>query len=181
MSNTTLLHNLCHHKIQKTTFILSTQLFHSTILYWVDFIHSKEKGNMASTTHQQEWLRVAEPIIGTAVVPTMLLSFATFFGVDPFLCHSIWTMIFPTIVSLRMNDVYKKKHLLWGLYFLRVYGTEQLMAATCRTTPKTFRKWARFSVTQIAALKFRVVSYCLIRLIFVWFDWFLIKLNITED
>ena len=125
---------------------------------------------MASTTQQdnirREWLTVAEPIIGRAAFSTMLFTFSAFFGIDPFLCHSIWTMIAPSILTLGMTTHYEKKHLLWGLHFLRVYTTERVMAATCRTTPKTFRKWARFSVTQIASLKFRVVrSCCLIRMI----------------
>ena len=81
---------------------------------------------------RREWLDVAEPIIGAgAAFSTMLLTFTAFFGVDPLLCHLIWTTLAPSIITLGMTSSYEKKHLLWGLYFMRVYATERVMAATC--------------------------------------------------
>ncbi|KAL6057493.1 hypothetical protein QOT17_015453 [Balamuthia mandrillaris] len=38
------------------------------------------------------------------------------------------------------------KYLLWTLYFLKVYPTEDVGCTFCRCTPKTFRFWVRHVV-----------------------------------
>lgn len=52
----------------------------------------------------------------------------------------------------------KPIYLMWGLYFLKVYGTTEVMANKCGTSCNTFRKWVWIVLRQIQKLKRRVVS-----------------------
>ena len=47
---------------------------------------------------------------------------------------------------------YYPKHLFWALLFHKTYGTEAVLAARVRTTPKTYRSRVRQMVIAIASL-----------------------------
>lgn len=49
-------------------------------------------------------------------------------------------------------------HMLWGLLFLNVYTTEQILADIANVDPKTYRYWATALVKSIAKLKPEYVS-----------------------
>ena len=53
----------------------------------------------------------------------------------------------------------KKEHLLWCLYFLKNYATEDLCALRMDCTPKTFRKWVWKYVKDISFLTPFYVSF----------------------
>ena len=45
-------------------------------------------------------------------------------------------------------------HLLWGLLFLKAYGTEYTMSPMVKTIWKTFKKWAMIVGEEIASLTY---------------------------
>jgi hypothetical protein len=68
----------------------------------------------------------------------------------------------------------KPKHLLWTLYFLKVYpregpGCSAVGGSGCAVDPKTLRKWVWLFVERIGELADDVVSavYCCVPLTFV--------------
>jgi len=44
-------------------------------------------------------------------------------------------------------------HLLWGLMFLKVYGTEPIHASIVGANEKTFRKWQWLIITALSNIK----------------------------
>lgn len=112
-----------------------------------------------ATQIERKWLGVATPIVIGPRMPlsTSLDCFSTFFGVAPFICELIWEKIALAAQVLDYNG-FSMMHLLWGLHFMRVYGSEKQMATTFRTTPKTFRKWAKLAIKLISWQKVHVVS-----------------------
>ena len=76
-------------------------------------------------------------------------------GVSPELCSIIWTRLDPE-TTIPGGEY---KHLMWALYFLRVYGTEeQNRRASGGADEKTFRKWTLLFVEAISFLESSVVS-----------------------
>ena len=53
----------------------------------------------------------------------------------------------------------KKKHLLWCLYFFKIYPTESVGARRMDCNPITLRKWVRHFVREIAFLELFFVSF----------------------
>jgi hypothetical protein len=64
--------------------------------------------------------------------------FKALFGVSASRCAHIWR-------RLQIDEVLPSKatpkHLLWALYFLKVYDSENNMAGRCGCDEKTLRKW----------------------------------------
>lgn len=88
--------------------------------------------------------------------------FKAFYGVEPVVIAKLWVALFESrwlfFAGVRGP---KPIHLLWGLLFLRRYGTEEMMAVLTGVSEKTFRKWAWFYATGIANLDSVFVSLCL--------------------
>lgn len=80
--------------------------------------------------------------------------FIAFYGCNWHVCHDIWTRI-----SVRFGEKEKTnpKHLLWSLMLAKLYGFEDTQAVTCKTTSKTWRKWAWHYLEKIADLNDDVV------------------------
>jgi hypothetical protein len=90
----------------------------------------------------------------------------SFFGVEPIICAETWNLL-----NIAVNDPddpdltnARPEHLLWGLLFLKKYGSEEEMARIAggesAVDEKTFRKWSNIFVTRIAGLIFDVVRFC---------------------
>jgi len=82
----------------------------------------------------------------------------SFYGVSPDLCCIIW----------RKLDAHKSiigaqyKHLMWALYFMKVYGNEENNSNFAGgVDEKTFRKWSHIFVEAISFLESSVVSIVL--------------------
>jgi len=79
--------------------------------------------------------------------------FKAFFGAEPEIVAELWRELHESqwlfFAGVRGP---KPAHLLWGLMFLRRYGTEETMAVLAGVSEKTFRKWAWFYATGIANL-----------------------------
>jgi hypothetical protein len=73
------------------------------------------------------------------------------FGVPPAICSDLWG-------SCAFPPKTEPKHLLWGLMFLKVYGTEDLFCAKVHITWTTWRKWIWIVVRGIAEQAPHVVS-----------------------
>ena len=81
------------------------------------------------------------------------LEFRSQFGVSWFVCSNVWQL-------LEMNFPNRKrepKHLLWGLMFLKVYGSEKTHSSIAGCDVKTFRKWAWNVLQDISNLETIVV------------------------
>ena len=78
------------------------------------------------------------------------------FGCSPVVCAMIW-------VQCRfMETNIKPKHLLWSLMFLKVYGTEKVMANSAGLSDrKIFRETIWPIIEKISSLQKNVVSYFL--------------------
>ena len=114
-----------------------------------------------ATEIERKWYEAAMPVIGTATYAVSARRFATYFGVDAFVCEILWNHVVASADILNIEG-YALKHLLWGLAFLKVYGSENFMSSLFRCTPKTFRKWAKLTVALIASQRVHVVSALLL-------------------
>lgn len=63
--------------------------------------------------------------------------FRALFGVTPILCSRLWDLL----AGVRPHSA-RPIHLLWGLLFLKVYGSEHTHRTIAHADEKTFRKWA---------------------------------------
>lgn len=78
------------------------------------------------------------------------------YGVSPDLCCVIWERL---DVNTTFPSGTEYKHLMWALYFLKVYGTETQNANySGGVDEKTFRKWSHLFVEAISYLEGSVVS-----------------------
>ena len=78
-----------------------------------------------------------------------------FYGVLPDLCCIIWRKL-DAHNSIHGGDF---KHLMWALYFLKVYGKEEDNSNySGGVDEKTFRKWTHIFVEAISFLESSVVS-----------------------
>lgn len=73
------------------------------------------------------------------------------FGVTPNVCHIIWKLI-----QSRLPEGNTPTHLLWTLYFLKNYNTEEVNRAVFHADEKTIRKWVWVFVDHLSRM--RVVS-----------------------
>jgi hypothetical protein len=69
------------------------------------------------------------------------------------------------------------KNLLWGLLFLKVYGTEDVLSDMVGTTRNTFRKWAWKIVEVLDDMEAEVVSR--VYVLFVLMTFFLATHKLT--
>ena len=71
--------------------------------------------------------------------------FRSHFGVTPEICGHIWDAL------LDLPKAAEKMHLLWGLMFLMLYGTESVNASMAGGVDEsTFRNWSWFFVEAIS-------------------------------
>jgi hypothetical protein len=103
----------------------------------------------------EAWIRLAQPIIGEVLLGWQMIKFQRNFGCPPDVCRETWNMIqikFP-------NSPVKPKHLLWALYFLCKYPTQEDMLYMFDVkSEKTLCKWLIMLVEMISSLKPQVVS-----------------------
>lgn len=78
--------------------------------------------------------------------------FRAHYGTGPLTCARIWTMCIDAFPRGVLTI-----HLLWGLLFLKVYATEDVLCKIAKTTRKTFRKWSWKVVKVIASKLFFLV------------------------
>jgi len=76
--------------------------------------------------------------------------FAAHFGCSVDMCMLIWRKLqrAETLPNMALP-----KHLLWTLAFLKLYGSEMVMAALCGCHEKTLRKWVWSFIEAIACLE----------------------------
>jgi hypothetical protein len=97
--------------------------------------------------------------IGTAAMEEF--RFRSFFGARNEIVLKVWKMLGEG--GLRPKNS-KPKHLLWALYFLKVYSREGPICSAVGGSkgaidPKTMRKWVWLFLERIAELADNVVSY----------------------
>ena len=75
----------------------------------------------------------------------------------PEFCAHIWELMDPS----SLPNGAEKKHLLYALIFLMIYGTESLHASMAGGVDEaTFRNWSWFFVNELSLLEAEVVSSC---------------------
>ena len=87
------------------------------------------------------------PIMGRAKVintSDIRRAFGECFSMSPNLCVHVWDEIEDVLPSGVMIF-----HLMGMLLFLKVYGTENSMAAMVQSTQNTYRRWARITIEEI--------------------------------
>ena len=82
--------------------------------------------------------------------------FKSFFGTSWVVCADAWLQIFPDLIG--ENKFLKKKHMLWGLLFLKMYHTETVHSGMVGCDEKTFSKWVWKILTALADLDVELVS-----------------------
>ena len=75
--------------------------------------------------------------------------FSAHFGASPDICVLLWHESTPHDPS---GGKMRPVHLLWALYFLRCYPTEEQLEATVHRSPKTVRKWIWLALNRIQSL-----------------------------
>lgn len=70
------------------------------------------------------------------------------FGVSTSVMTHVWRMI-----RLSVDRSLRAQHLLWALYFLKVYPTETAAAAVLHVDEKTFRKYLWPMVYELATMR----------------------------
>ena len=118
------------------------------------------------TRQEREFIEAAKDIIK---VPNSRVTFVRrwmgAFGALPTVCCYLWDRLDPYTT---MPNGVQKKHLLWGLFFLRVYDTEERGAkAVGQVDEKTYREWSFRFVEAISYLESDVV-----RLFIDHFPWY---------
>ena len=112
--------------------------------------------------HHINWLNEASIIVGDHPPITANSQFRATFGVTPAICDIIWESIVHTVYSVMRIHNFQPRHLLWGLLFLKQYGTERIMAQTCHASERTYRKWTKVVIVLIAGLMNQVVGSMII-------------------
>jgi hypothetical protein len=84
-----------------------------------------------------------------------LRSFGAKFGACPNVCCDFWERL-----QSRRPKCVMPKHLLWGILFLKVYGTEDILRNMVGATRKTFHKWSWKIVEIVRDMEAEVVSVC---------------------
>jgi len=72
-------------------------------------------------------------IVLTVAVRTRNRRFLSCFGISPNVCSCLWMLVRPLL-----PDGATPLHLLWALFFLKVYGTEEHNASVAGCDEKTF-------------------------------------------
>lgn len=93
-------------------------------------------------------VHIANMAIGTAFNFHNERVFRSFFGIEQVTCAYLCDLMKETEESS-----IGPKQILWALYFLRVYAVEDINAAMCKTTRKTFREKVWIVIKLIASLK----------------------------
>jgi hypothetical protein len=104
-------------------------------------------------------LHVARPILKRRTEKGRLSDFPALFGVSPSVCAKTWNLLLEDDVNAGNGKGFLVKHLLWGLMFLKSYGTSAALAKlagfVCR---ETYMKWTWIAVKRVASLRSKVVS-----------------------
>lgn len=90
-----------------------------------------------------------------ASVRSRLENFSQMYGICPCITTEIWNNVAedPNTDDILGSSKPEPKHLLWALFFLRHYPTENVAATVFRTTEKTFRKWIWLLIPLIAGMQ----------------------------
>jgi hypothetical protein len=82
--------------------------------------------------------------------------FVSFYGASSRVCHQLWHLLLKAQIMAEFPAL-KQEHLLWALFFLKVYGTENVQASIVAVDEKTYRKWIWIVIEWMSNLD--VVSY----------------------
>ena len=88
----------------------------------------------------------------------VLRRFREHFGCDPEVVSYLWTSIRKKAKPCISGS--RPVHLLWALLFMKVYCIESVMCSLCGgVDEKTFRKWSKIFVIEIAQFAPKEVSF----------------------
>jgi len=76
--------------------------------------------------------------------------FISMFGCTLDIVMIVWRKL---VLQEMLPDDARVKHLLWTLAFLKVYGSEYVMASMFRCTEKTMRKWVWLFIDKMSSLE----------------------------
>lgn len=96
----------------------------------------------------------------TVSVGTSRRRFLSTFGVSSRVVRALWIILER---QGTLPKLFTPTHLLWTLCFLKVYGTEAIIAALCGCDEKTLRKWVWICLQQLADIDFLVSGSSLLR------------------
>ena len=82
--------------------------------------------------------------------------FLSFYGASSRVCHQLWHLLLKAKIIAEFPAL-MQEHLLWALFFLKVYGTENVQASIVGADEKTYRKWIWIVIEWMSNLD--VVSY----------------------
>lgn len=86
---------------------------------------------------------------------TSMLRFKGFYGSSPIVCKKIWNEFQTTpVVNARIErKQLRLDYFLMSMYFLKCYPTELQLSGMFKVSEKTARRWIRFYLQKIQALK----------------------------
>ena len=95
----------------------------------------------------------------TGSVIAQFCHFKAHFGIDWIVCAKLWVLLLPLFSDNSYNLAGAKMvHLLWPLMFLRLYNTEDILAAKVGVVEKTFQKWVCLFIDLISYLEVHLVT-----------------------
>ena len=105
-----------------------------------------------SEVNENDFLAYATSIIRSSNLSSLQTArkFKMTFGTTAIVCSIIWNLI---EIERKLPSRSSPLHLLFALFFLRKYETEEFSTILTSCTEKTFRKWVHIYVPLIADLE----------------------------
>lgn len=89
--------------------------------------------------------------------------YSALFGVSSTVSQIVWAKI-----CTDLPQSASPRHLLWALYFLKGYGTEERNSVVFGVTEKTYRTWVWVVVRQIASLQLVCTLHAIIYILILY-------------
>ena len=107
--------------------------------------------------HGLQMINRFQPVSVAGSLSIELERFRTNFGTSPFVCHRLWNLLNP------IDDDVGPCHLLWTLFFIKLYLPLRSCASIAKIDEKTFTKWVWDFLQRISDLKDQIVSKIIMR------------------
>lgn len=107
--------------------------------------------------YREAFIEHAQKMIGYTEKKTVE-KYSSLFGCSALICAIIWQRVVAHFFPLFLHKKTSPKHLLWMLYYINHYPTEDAMEAIFHADRKTIRTWIWYMLERVAQLVHTEVS-----------------------
>ena len=138
-------------------------------------VYTSEEAQPPTTELEQEFRHLGLSLLGIQYDHTNSIliqnrRFRSHYGTGWVVVAHLWRELESAMIEIAEGRNIKKKHLLWCLYFFKLYDTEATCATRFHTTEKTFRERCRQCIDLMALLEPSYVSFNGKKIDFFYFD-----------